>query len=50
MTLSHGRHQKAAFVFDQKVITRLSSHRDAFEHFGGVTRKVVLDYVARHIS
>jgi transposase len=43
MTLSHSRHQYATFVFDQKVSTWLACHRQAFEYFGGVPRKIVLD-------
>ena len=43
MTLSHSRHQYATLVFDQKVGTWLRCHREAFESFGGVPRKVVLD-------
>jgi transposase len=43
MTLSHSRHQYATFVFDQKVETWLRCHREAFEHFGGVPRKIVVD-------
>jgi transposase len=43
MTLSHSRHQYATFVFDQKVETWLRCHREAFEWFGGVPKKVVVD-------
>ncbi len=43
MTLSASRHQYATFVFDQKVSTWLRCHREAFEYFGGVPKKVVLD-------
>lgn len=43
MTLSHSRHQYVEFVFDQKVSTWLRLHRNAFEFFGGVPRRVVLD-------
>jgi transposase len=43
MTLSHSRHQYVTFVFDQKVATWLRCHREAFEHFGGVVKRVVLD-------
>lgn len=45
MTLSHSRHQYATFVFDQTVATWLRCHREAFEYFGGVVRKVVIDNV-----
>ena len=43
MTLSHSRHQYATLVFDQAVETWLRCHREAFEHFGGVAKKIVLD-------
>ena len=43
MTLSHSRHQYVTFVFDQKVSTWLRCHREAFEYFGGVPKKIVLD-------
>jgi transposase len=43
MTLSHSRHQYATIVFDQKIGTWLRCHREAFEYFGGVPRKVVVD-------
>lgn len=42
-TLSYSRHQYAEFVFDQKVPTWLALHRRAFEHFGGVPKRVVPD-------
>jgi transposase len=43
MTLSCSRHQYAELVFDQTVATWLRLHRTAFEFFGGVPRRVVLD-------
>lgn len=43
MTLSYSRHQYAELVFDQKIPTWLGLHRRAFESFGGVVAKVVLD-------
>jgi transposase len=43
MTLSYSRHQYVEFVFDQTVETWLALHQHAFECFGGVPRKVVLD-------
>lgn len=43
MTLSHSRHQFATFVFDQKVETWLHCHRQAFEYFGGVPARIVVD-------
>lgn len=43
MTLSWSRHQYVEFVFDQKVETWLRCHRHAFEYFGGVPERVVID-------
>jgi hypothetical protein len=43
MTLSYSRHQYAELVFDQTVATWLRLHRAAFEFFGGIPRRVVLD-------
>jgi len=43
MTLSYSRHQYDEFVFDQRVETWLRLHQHAFEYFGGVPRKIVLD-------
>lgn len=43
MTLSWSRHQYVEFVFDQKVETWLKCHRHAFEYFGGVPERVVID-------
>ena len=43
MTLSWSRHQYVEFVFDQKVETWLLLHRHAFEFFGGVPARVVID-------
>src|SRR5438034_9911671 len=43
MTLSCSRHQYAEIVFDQTIATWLRLHRAAFEFFGGVPRRVVLD-------
>jgi transposase len=43
MTLSYSRHQYARFVFDQKLATWLRLHEEAFQSFGGVPRKVVID-------
>jgi len=43
MTLSWSRHQYVEFVFDQKVATWLLCHRHAFEYFGGVPERVVVD-------
>jgi transposase len=43
MTLSHSRHQYVELVQDQSVPTWLRLHRRAFEFFGGVPERVVLD-------
>ena len=49
MTLSHSRHQYATFVFDQSVATWLRCHREAFEFFGGVPKRIVYENVPRNI-
>lgn len=43
LTLSHSRHQYAEIVFDQSVATWLACHVHAFEFFGGVPKKLVID-------
>jgi transposase len=43
MTLAWSRHQYAEVVLDQKVETWLGCHRRAFEAFGGVPARVVID-------
>lgn len=43
MTLSWSRHQYVEFVFDQQVATWLQCHRHAFDYFGGVPQRVVID-------
>ncbi len=43
MTLCWSRHQYAEIVRDQRVMTWLGCHRRAFEHFGAVPRKLVID-------
>jgi len=43
MTLSFSRHQYDELVFDQKIPTWIACHRHAFEWFGGVPKRVVLD-------
>lgn len=43
MTLSYSRHQYAELVFDQKVETWVGLHVRAFEFFGRVPRRIVLD-------
>jgi hypothetical protein len=42
-TLGYSRHQYAEIVFDQTIATWLGLHIRAFEHFGGVPQKVVVD-------
>lgn len=43
MILSWSRHVYVEFVWDQKVETWLRCHRNAFEFFGGVPERIVLD-------
>lgn len=43
MTLAWSRHQYVEFVFDQKLPTWLLLHRHAFEWFGGVPGRIVID-------
>ena len=43
MTLSWSRHQYVEFVFDQRLETWLRCHRRAFQFFGGVPKRVVVD-------
>jgi len=43
MTLCWSRHQYAEIVRDQKVETWIGCHRRAFEFFGGVPSKVIID-------
>ena len=43
MTLSFSRHCYVEFVFDQEVGTWLRCHRHAFEWFGGIPKRVVID-------
>jgi transposase len=43
MTLSFSRHQYAEIVFDQKIATWIGLHVRAFEYFGGVPTRIVLD-------
>jgi transposase len=42
-TLSYSRHQYAELVFDQKVPTWIALHRRAFEAWGGVPKRIVVD-------
>lgn len=50
MTMSWSRHQYVEFVFDQKVETWLLLHRHAFEYFGGVPERVVIDNLKAAIT
>jgi transposase len=43
MTLCFSRHQYVEFVFDQSVATWLGCHRRAFEWFGGVPGRAIID-------
>ncbi len=43
MTLCFSRHMYAEIVLDQKTATWLSCHRRAFEFFGGIPRKIIID-------
>ncbi len=43
MTLGHSRHQYAELIWHQDVETRLACHRRAFEWFGGVPARVIID-------
>lgn len=43
LVLAWSRHQYAEFVFDQKVPTWLLCHQHAFEFFGGVPQRIILD-------
>jgi transposase len=42
-TLCYSRHQYAELVFDQKTATWIGLHRRAFESWGGVPRRIVVD-------
>jgi transposase len=43
MTLAFSRHQYVEFVWDQTVATWLGCHRRAFEWFGSVPRRLIID-------
>jgi transposase len=43
MVLAWSRHQFVEFVFDQTLTTWLLRHQHAFEFFGGVPKRVVID-------
>jgi transposase len=50
MTLAYSRHCYVEFVFDETVSTWLQCHRHAFEWFGGVVRRVVVDNLKAAIT
>jgi len=50
MTLAWSRHQYVEFVFDQTVATWLVLHRHAFEFFGGVPQRLVIDNLKAGIT
>ena len=50
MVLGFSRHQYVEFVFDQSVATWLLLHRHAFECFGGVPKRIVLDNLKAAIT
>jgi transposase len=50
LTLSWSRHQYVEFVFDQKMETWLSLHRNALAFFGGVPRRLVIDNLKAAIA
>ena len=50
MTLSFSRHQYVELVFDQEVATWLRCHRAAFEFFGGIPRRIVIDNLKAAIT
>jgi transposase len=50
MVLAASRHQYVEFVWDQSVATWLLLHRHAFEFFGGVPKRIVLDNLKAAIT
>jgi len=50
MVLGFSRHQYVEFVWDQSLSTWLLLHRHAFEFFGGVPKRVVLDNLKAAIT
>jgi transposase len=50
MTLGWSRHLYAELVFDQKVETWIALHVRAFEYFGGVPRRLVIDNLKSAIT
>jgi transposase len=49
MVLGWSRHMYAEFVWDQTITTWLLCHQHAFEFFESVPKRIVYDYVPRHI-
>jgi transposase len=49
-TLSYSRHQYAELVWDQTTPTWIGLHRRAFETWGGVPRRIVLDNLTAGVS
>ena len=47
-TLCWSRHQYAELVFDQTVATWLACHRRAFNWWGGIPARMIIDFVAGH--
>jgi len=50
MTLAFSRHQYAELVKNQKISTWLGCHRRAFEFFGGVPQKAIIDNLKSAIT
>lgn len=50
MTLCHSRHMYAELVWDQKIETWLRCHVNAFQHFGGLPRKIIIDNLKAAIT
>jgi len=50
MVLAASRHQYVEFVWDQSLATWLLLHRHAFEFFGGVPKRIVLDNLKAAIT
>ncbi len=50
MVLAASRHQYVEFVWDQTIATWLMLHRHAFEFFGGVPTRIVLDNLKAAIT
>lgn len=49
-TLCYSRHQYAELVFDQKTATWIGLHQRAFEHFGGIPKRVKPDNLKAAVS